>query len=271
MPRGTAKAPPSYAGLAPLHADPARAAVLLDLDGTLAPIVARPADAAIPSAVRDALKVIAGRYALTAIVTGRRAAVAREIAGLDEIAYAGNHGFELLVARAAEATPSPALAGHGDDAPAFAGTLDPDELGAAGIRTEDKGPIVALHWRQAQDADAAEVLIARIAASAERRGLVTHVGRKVIELRPPVAVDKGVAVAGLLAGTVVRTALYAGDDRTDLDAFRELSRRRDTGELDAIVRVGVRSDEGPAAIIEEADFVIDGPAGMPALLEVLAG
>ena len=257
--------------LAPLLADPGRGAVLLDLDGTLAPIVARPEDAAIAPAVREALRAIAGCYGLTAIVSGRRASVAREIAGVDEIAYAGNHGFEVLLPGDAEATVALALSGHADEAPELARALDSEELERAGVVWEDKGPIVALHWRRSEDVRSAERLVERIAATAARRGLVTHAGRMVLELRPPVAIDKGVAIAGLLAGTGVRAALYAGDDRTDLDAFRELARRRDAGDLDAIVRVGVRSDEGPGEIVSEADLVVDGPAGMPAVLEALAG
>lgn len=272
MPRGTEKtgsATTIDAVLAPLLADPSRAAILLDLDGTLAPIVSRPEDAAIGDATRGLLVAAAGRYGLTAIVTGRRAAVARSIVGLDGITYAGNHGFETLAPGAERAVPAAALRTHGDDAPAFARDLDRAELVAAGIRIEDKGPIVALHWRRAEDRAAAEVLIERIGAEAEAQGLFTHAGRKVLELRPPVAIDKGVAVAGLLVGTAVRSALYAGDDRTDLDAFRELERRRDAGELDAIVRIGVSSEEGPAEIVERSDLVVAGPSGMQPLLAAL--
>lgn len=272
MSAGTEKTPSAAtdAVLAPLLADPARAAILLDLDGTLAPIVSRPEEAAITDGARGALVAIAGRYALTAVVTGRRAAVARSIVGLDDIAYAGNHGFELLAPGAGRAVLAAALGGHGEDAPRFARDLDGAELEAAGVRIEDKGPIVALHWRRAEDRAAAEELIVRIGAAAEAQGLFTHAGRKVLELRPPVAIDKGVAVAGLLTGTGVRTALYAGDDRTDLDAFRELELRRDAGALDAIVRVGVRSEEGPAEIAERSDLVVTGPSGMGPLLAALA-
>ncbi|MDQ3102701.1 MAG: trehalose-phosphatase [Actinomycetota bacterium] len=258
------------AALAPLLADPDRAAILLDLDGTLAPIVSRPGDASIATTARASLVTVAERYALTAVVTGRRAVVARSIVGLDGIAYAGNHGFEVLAPGARRAVPVGALRGHGEEAPRFGRDLDGAELEAAGIQIEDKGPIVALHWRQAEDEAAAEELIERIGAAAEAQGLFTHAGRKVLELRPPVAIDKGFAVAGLLSGTAVRNALYAGDDRTDLDAFRELERRRDAGELDAIIRVGVRSEEGPAEIAERSDLVVAGPSGMGPLLAALA-
>lgn len=270
MPEGTENRAAAAAALAPLLADPGRAGVLLDLDGTLAPIVSRPEDAAITEAVRSSLEAIAARYALAAIVTGRPADVAREIVGLDVLAYAGNHGFEMLAPGATSAQPADALRGHAAAASDFAAGLGAAELEAAGVRLEDKGPIVALHWRRAEDQVRAEQLIARIGADAESAGLVTHGGRMVLELRPRVAIDKGVAVAGLLDGTKVRAALYAGDDRTDLDVFDELERRRDDGRLDSIVRVGVSSAEGPTAIAERSDLVIEGPDEAASLLEVLA-
>jgi trehalose 6-phosphate phosphatase len=250
----------------PLRADRGRAAVLLDLDGTLAPIVPRPEDSAIPERSRAALERIASGYGLTAVITGRPGLVARRIVGLEGIAYAGNHGFELLRPGAAEPEPSAALAGHEDDARRFLAGTDLGEL-----RSEDKGPIVALHLRGAADSDLAERHARSIAAAAEAEGLIAHGGRMVPEIRPPVAVDKGVAVEALLAGAGLTAALYAGDDRTDLDAFRSLARLRDRGELERIVRVGVSSDEGPAEIADECDVVAPGAGSIPDLLEALAG
>ena len=83
--------------LAPLRRDPGSAAILLDVDGTLAPIVDRPDDAEVPAETRDLLAELARRYALVAAVSGRPALEARRIVGLEEIAYSGNHGFELLL------------------------------------------------------------------------------------------------------------------------------------------------------------------------------
>lgn len=259
------------AAIAPLRADPASAAVLLDLDGTLAPIVSRPEGTVITERARSALARIVESYSLLAIVSGRQATVAREIVGIEGITYAGIHGFELLRPGEDEARPSPALADRGDDARAFAEGLDRDALGAAGVRFEDKGPIIGLHWRGAADEGAAEALLEQAAAGASAGGLVVHRGRKVIELRPPVRVDKGTAVEDLIAEAGVRRALYAGDDRTDLDAFAALERLAGDGRLEVAVRIGVDSDEGPEEIVAEADLVVAGPAAMTPLLEALAG
>jgi trehalose 6-phosphate phosphatase len=61
-----------------------------------------------------------------------------------------------------------------------------------------------------------------------------------------------------------------GDDRTDLDAFHALTQMVDEGKLSKAIRVGVRSDEGPSEITEEADLVVDGTAGVTELLAALA-
>lgn len=258
--------------LAPLLADPARGAVLSDLDGTLAPIVLDPAAVRVPERTRRALKRIATRFALCTIVTGRPPLAAREILGIDEIAYAGNHGFELLVPGAELAIPSPALDGHAGDVASFASSrIDAEALASLGVMVEDKGPIFALHWRGAPDAEYAEARIRDVAADAEAAGLFTHLGRLVIELRPPVAIDKGVAVSGLLAAASVGAAVFAGDDRTDVDGFRALERARQAGELDDILRIGVLSAEGPEEIRAESDLTVESTEELADLLEVLAG
>ena len=87
---------------------------------------------------------------------------------------------------------------------------------------EDKGLTVAFHWRQAGDEAAAVRELENVAGRAESLGLEARWGRKVLELRPPVAADKGTAVHALLSERGLRRAVYAGDDTTDLDAFRGL-------------------------------------------------
>jgi trehalose-6-phosphatase len=89
--------------LAPLRADPAAGAVLLDIDGTLAPIVRHASDAAVPEQTRMALIELARRYRTVACVSGRSAAVARQIVSIGSIAYIGNHGSELLAPGSREA------------------------------------------------------------------------------------------------------------------------------------------------------------------------
>jgi trehalose 6-phosphate phosphatase len=100
---------------------------------------------------------------------------------------------------------------------------------------------------------------------------VTHWGRKILEVRPPVALNKGLGVAHLLSETDVDVALYAGDDRTDLDAFDALRAAVTQGTLREAICIGVASDETPPELEESADLLVNGPLGVRTVLEVLAG
>jgi len=254
----------------PLREYPERSAVLTDIDGTIAPIVLNPSEAAVPERTRRLLRELAERYALVGCLSGRRAAEARRIVGLDELAYSGNHGFELLLPGDSEVRPDPSLDGHEANAPRFVSSLNRGDLEGAGIRIEDKGAIVALHWRGAPNETEAESLANEIASEAEWQGLVPHRGRKVLEIRPNVPINKGIAVAALIPARPVDAGLYGGDDRTDVDAFTALRTLRDDGQLRATVCIGVVSEESPPEVSREADLVVQGPEGFVGVLEALA-
>jgi trehalose 6-phosphate phosphatase len=256
--------------LRPLTADPSSAAVLCDIDGTLAPIVERAEDAAVPESTSRLLSQIARRYACTACISGRSAAEARRIVGVGGIAYAGSHGAELLLPGQPAAELAPSFATWRDRVHHFVYSKETPELRMMRVRIEDKGPIVAFHWRGAPDEKVARTALEGIAAQAESQGLFVHWGRKVLEIRPPVEVHKGQAVRELIRRIPVRTALFGGDDATDLDVFDVLASLVDDGTLAAAVCVGVHSDEGPPAIVERADIVVEGTAGFVQVLEQLA-
>ena len=112
-------------------------------------------------------------------------------------------------------------------------------------------------------------MVEGIAADAEAGGLKTHWGRKVLEIRPPVRINKGAGIESFLEDAPVAAAMYVGDDTTDLDAFRALRGLANRGTLEHALCVGVRSDEGPAEITDEADIVVDGTDGVHELLTSL--
>jgi trehalose 6-phosphate phosphatase len=256
--------------LRPLTDAPERAAIFCDVDGTLAPIVERSDEAQVPDRIARLLGALARRYGCVACVSGRSAAEARRLVGVGGITYAGAHGAELLEPGASTATIVPAFESWAERVRRFAEARDGRDLRRLRIRIEDKGPIVALHWRGAPDEDAARTRLEGIAQEAEAEGLQPHWGRKVLEVRPPVPFDKGLAVRELVTRSNTRAALFGGDDATDLDAFDALDALVAEGRLDAAVRVGVRSEEGPAQIVERADLVVDGVEGFVQVLEALA-
>ena len=129
---------------------------------------------------------------------------AARLVGVEGVVYVGVHGLEL--APEAERWREALRPFAGEDWPWL----------------EDKGLTVAFHWREAPDEAEARRALEAVAERARAAGLEAHWGRKVLELRPPVEADKGTAVRALLAERGLERALYAGDDTTDLDAFRGL-------------------------------------------------
>jgi len=255
--------------LAPLRNRPTRAAVLLDIDGTLAPIVEHAAEANVPEGTRQQLIALARKYAVVACVSGRRASEARAMVSIGTITYLGSHGAELLRTGWTEAMLDPGLKEWARRIREFGREADNSELRRSRVRMEDKGAIVAFHWRGARDEEAARAAIDAVAARAQEAGLQTHWGRKVLEVRPPVRIDKGVGIAKLLREEDIDMALYAGDDVTDLDAFAMLRQLVAEGTLEHAVLVGVGSDDGPPEIAAQADVVVEGTDGVRDLLAML--
>jgi trehalose 6-phosphate phosphatase len=229
-----------------LAEDPARAAVMLDVDGALAPIVPRPEDAQVPPETQAELRRLNARYALVACISGRASDDARRIVGVPELVYVGNHGLEL----------DPGAA-------EWTARLEQFLRGVDWPQTENKKLSAALHYREAADEDAARMQLEEIASRARAVGFAIRFGRKVLEIVPPLDANKGTAVEHLLSERGLVRALYAGDDTTDLDAFRALEG------LEVGVRVAVASREGPAELRAAADLTVDGPAELLRLLQRL--
>ncbi len=255
--------------LEPIRSDPDRGAVLLDIDGTLAPIVRHAADAHVPEATRTLLIEIAKRYGVVGCVSGRRAATARQIVAIGTLAYVGNHGGELLRPGSTRPEVDPELATWAVRVRTFAARALTADYQRLRIRGEDKDAIAAFHWRGAPDEQAAQDAVEQIAKRAQDEGLAVHWGRKVLEVRPPVPLDKGIGIATLLRGSPARSAVYVGDDSTDLDAFRGLRELVQSGMLESALCVAVDSDEAPAELAREADLTLDGTSGVRELLEAL--
>ncbi|MEU5109761.1 MULTISPECIES: trehalose-phosphatase [unclassified Streptomyces] len=259
-------------GLDAILQRPGEAVVALDFDGTLADIVPDPDQArAHPGAV-PALSRLAPRLGSVAVITGRPAALAVEYGGfaeaadLDHLVVLGHYGAERWDAADREVTAPPP---HPGVAAARAGI--PDVLAAVGAArgatVEEKGRAVAVHTRRAADPQGAfEALREPVRRLAERHGLIVEPGRLVLELRPP-GVDKGVALTEHVRETGASAVLYAGDDLGDLAAFAAVERLRARGVPGVLVCSG--SSE-VTELAQRADLVVDGPAGVVALLTALA-
>jgi trehalose 6-phosphate phosphatase len=231
-----------------------QAGVLLDFDGTLSEIVARPDEARPITDTGAVLSALARRYAVVAVITGRRAEEVADLLATDGVRYEGLYGMQA-------AAPDLALA------------LAPEVERAAAVEpsawVEDKGASLAVHYRQAEDPeDARARLLASLRPVASGAGLELVEGKMVLELIPAGSPRKGGAVERIVGELALSAVLYAGDDLADLDAFAALDGLRDGGVL--AVKVAVRSSGTPEALLRAADVVVDGPAGAVELLRKLA-
>ena len=231
-----------------LTSAPGEAGIFLDFDGVLAPIVARPEDAYPPPETRSELERLVRRYALVGVISGRAGDDVRARVGVDGVVYVGSHGLEL-----------------NPDAERWRQRIRDFTSGVpwAEHHTELKGLTVAFHFRDAPDEAAAVRELEEIAARATDEGLVARFGRKVLEVLPPIGSNKGTAVRHLLEGAGLKRALVAGDDTTDLDAFRALDG------IEHAVRVAVVSSESPELLRDYADIVVESTGEMLELLREL--
>ena len=118
-------------------------------------------------------------------------------------------------------------------------------------------PIVA----QPDDAHMPETTRRPLIEVAKRYGTVACVsGRRASDAR---------RIVSLLRDTDLAAAIYVGDDVTDLDAFRGLDELVEMGRLGHAVKIGVRSDEGPSKLGQEADWMVEGTDGVRELLKSL--
>jgi trehalose 6-phosphate phosphatase len=271
----TPHTPEGKEALAALLAQPDRAVIALDFDGTLAPIVPDPEQARAHHGAVPALVRLAPRLRAIAVITGRPAGVAVRyggfagVAGLEHLVVLGHYGAERWDARTGAVRAPGAHPGVTAVRAELPGFLD--RIGAwRGTWIEDKGGrAVAVHTRRTEDPDAAfEALRAPLSELADTHGLMVEPGRYVLELRPP-GVDKGVALAAYLREVDAGSVLYGGDDLGDLAAFAAVAELRKEG-LPGLLVASAGTSETPQLLLDQADLTVAGPEGIVALLNALA-
>jgi trehalose 6-phosphate phosphatase len=236
--------------------------VLTDFDGTLAPIVTDPTAVQPLPGATGVLARLGASYARVAVVSGRPVSfLAERLAGVPGVRLVGLYGFEVLDRDGRVVTVAEAERWR----PVVAGVVARLEaVVPPGAWIESKGLTVTAHWRGAPTwgTEAAE----RVAAEASTTGLVAHAGRMSLELRPPMAVDKGSVVTGLASGH--RAACFLGDDLGDLPAFAALDRLAGGGM--ATVSVAAVDAESAPEVAASATLAVPGPVGALAVLRWLA-
>jgi trehalose-phosphatase len=233
-------------------------AVLSDIDGTLAPIVSDPASARVSDRASTALRSLSERGVRLAFITGRSPDIARRMIDLPGASYATNHGLTLCLdgdeRTSVEVEPYVEKAIR---VLAEIGTID-----IPGVTIENKGPILAIHYRNAMiETEAVAAIEAALERSATSRDFTRHGARKVIELRPPLPLNKGTAATAILAHLSPAAVVGMGDDLTDIDMFDAV---RASGIPSAVVAVW--NEEQPE-VVKAGDYFVRGVPGIEDLLE----
>jgi trehalose 6-phosphate phosphatase len=197
-----------------------------------------------------------------AVVSGRPVSFLRHALPIDGLALFGHYGVERF--DGAEVVTAPEARCWAE---AVRNAAAEAEAAVPGLFVERKGSLaVALHWRRRPELETAALGLGQRLAAAHNLRL--EPGRRTVELRPPLDVDKGSPVAALAAGA--HAALVMGDDRGDIAAFAAGRRLVEEGRLRHLLRVAVRSSETPAELLNHADLSVDGPPGALQLLAELA-
>lgn len=243
------------------------AGLLTDVDGTISQITRNTNDATVSQPARSALTRLHGSLDLVAVVTGRAVERAQRMVGVSGIGYVGNHGLEWLQDGIVQTDPAAEAARPHLEAAlaAVRATFPPSDF-----HVEDKRVSVAIHYRQARDPLAVErVMLDLLRPFASAGQLRTIEGGLVVNLLPALAIDKGSASRWLVEQYGLRSVAFFGDDVTDLHAFRALKVLRAEGIAETLV-VGVGSAEGPPAVREEADLILEGVGEVERVLAALA-
>jgi trehalose 6-phosphate phosphatase len=251
--------------LAAFKARPESSAVFLDFDGVLSEIVPVPSEARPARGVTQLLSDLGKAVGTVVVVSGRRASELLEWLG-PSVEIWGVHGAERTVDGTVRL--SDRASPYRDLMHAVAHEAQDRLRAVDGVSVEDKAVVVTLHYRTARDKEAAQRAVDEAAGElAERHGLSVHGGRRSVELRPPVELSKSTVVLDRTRSTGATAALFVGDDTVDLPAFDALDELAREGVT--TLRVAVRSDESPEALLHRADVVVDGPSGVVKFLAEL--
>ncbi|MBN9388813.1 MAG: trehalose-phosphatase [Chloroflexi bacterium] len=260
-----------------------------DIDGTLSPIAPTPSESFVPEEVRTGLEKLysTGKFKLMALVSGRSPLDGRGLVKMPQMLYLGNHGMERLEPDAANPVPARAVVKY---QPMVAAALDlvrqnllthspqdfgfPADAGPEWVNSllfEDKGLTASIHYRLCPVPELArQTTLDEIRAATVNTGLIITEGRQVLEIRPPVEINKGTALTDLALEFGLESLIFMGDDLTDVDGFLALRKLEMVGgSFKQGFAIGVTSPEMNPKVRETADTLVEGVGGVAAFLERL--
>jgi trehalose 6-phosphate phosphatase len=244
--------PGDLARIAPLSS----CAYFLDADGTLLDIMPRPEDVVADEILRTLLAELArAAHGALALVSGRTIDDIDRIFAPLIFPVSGLHGAEIRFLDGSRGS-SPSRGVMDGVRPPLA-----DFIAAhPGLRLEDKGAALAIHFRQTPELGDDVLEFLRLLA--QQSGLAVQEGKMVAELKQA-RHDKGNGIAALLARPPFsgRKPVFIGDDLTDESGF-----------LFVNTQGGVSVRVGSAGTASDARYRLPDPASVRAELHrLLAG
>lgn len=242
--------------------------LVFDIDGTLSPIAPRPDLARLHPQVAPLLARARDHAQVhVAILTGRAVEDGAALVNVPGLTYIGTHGLEW-----SDGLPTPAsvrlAAGAASYIEPGARLLDlaSRELASLpGILVERKRIGGAIHYRLCPQPQAARAqILEALQEPARRLNMRLCEGKRIVEVKPPLQVNKGEALRTCVQRFSLRGVLFAGDDRTDLDAIDELAALSITGI--ATLAVVVKHADTLPELLQKADVVV---TGIPAMVQLL--
>lgn len=245
--------------------------LVFDIDGTLSPIAPTPAEARLHPEARALLEQARG-FAHVAIITGRSIEDGAAMVNIEGLTYIGTHGLEWCDGLPAQHSVEvmPQALDYIEPGRRLLDLADQAYGDQPCLIIERKRVGGSVHYRLCPDPDQMRAnLIKLLEEPVRRSGMLLREGKRVIEIKPPVAANKGDGIRRFVARYHLQGVLFAGDDRTDLDAMRELARLRSSGL--STFSIAVQHSDTQPDLLQEADLVVQEVDGMIELLrEIVA-
>jgi trehalose 6-phosphate phosphatase len=240
--------------------------LVFDIDGTLSPIAPTPDEARLYPGVASLLEQLK-QHAHVAIMTGRAVENGAALVNVDGLTYIGTHGLEW-----ADGLPSshpvrliPEAQPYVEPGKYLLDLAEQQLATLPGLIVQRKSVGGSLHYRLSPDPEQAkQKILSLLAEPARQLHMRLGEGKMVVEVLTPLAVNKGQALRRFVQRLGLRGVIFAGDDRTDLDAVLEIEHLRQEG-LATFAIVVQHADTMPA-LLEHADSVVQGVGEMAQLL-----
>jgi len=136
-----------------------------------------------------------------------------------------------------------------------------------GVIVERKRIGGAIHYRLSPDHEQARAtILARLTQPTQTANLRLSEGKCVVEIKTPLNINKGRALRTFVEQFSLQGILFAGDDRTDLDAILAIESLRQEGLKQQALSIVVQHPDTPPELLAHADIIVQEVEGMTHLL-----